>query len=49
MVGWLTRGLVSKMTSFHFHLEIYQKKYPVLYLHDGQNVFTSGFSLSGME
>ncbi len=25
------------------------KKYPVLYLHDGQNVFTSGLSLSGEE
>ncbi len=25
------------------------KRYPVLYLHDGQNVFTVGFSLSGQE
>lgn len=25
------------------------KHYPVLYLHDGQNVFTSGISLSGQE
>lgn len=25
------------------------KRYPVLYLHDGQNVFTSGLSLSGEE
>jgi len=25
------------------------KRYPVLYLHDGQNVFTSDFSLSGKE
>ena len=25
------------------------KRYPVLYLHDGQNVFAAGFSLSGQE